>query len=135
MVETFETLKTKIGDWVGVDIQRLPEQVRGDALNLIQRQVTRNHDLRYGEVDDSIPLTASVANYTLPANWRNPISLWYINPVTSARIDVVRLSKDEFDIRHPVVGDTGTPINYTIWGSTLSFGRSEYRACLWKNHR
>ena len=122
MAETFETLKTKILDWLGVDVQRLPEQARGDAINLIQRQVMRNHDLRYGERSDTLALSVNDATYALDTDWRNPLSLWYINPSTGSRIDLVRLSKDEFDIRFPDPSDTGTPSNYAVWGTTLYVG-------------
>lgn len=122
MVETFETLKDKIGDWLGVDILRAPEQARGDAINLIQRQVMRNHDLRYGEIEDTLALVTGTRNYSIPDDWRSPLSLWYIHPGTSSRIGLVRLSKDEFDARYPDPAETGTPAHYTVWGTNLSIG-------------
>jgi hypothetical protein len=122
MAESFESLKAKMADWIGADALRLPEAVRGDCINLIQRQVMRNHDLRFGETADTLALISGDRDYPLPSTWRNPLSLWYTNPSTSARIDLVRLSKDEFDARFPSAADTGTPSHYTVWGLILYIG-------------
>lgn len=122
MAETFETLKTRIGDWLGVDTVRLPDAVRGDFLNLIQRRVMRSHDLRFGETTDTLAVAAQDGEYPLPTGWRSPISLWYLNPSTDSRIDLVRLSKDQFDALHPDPAVTGTPANYAVWGDVLYLG-------------
>lgn len=122
MAETFETLKTKMGDWLAVDTTRLPDSVRGDFINLIQRRVLRKHDLRFGEITDTLSVLAGTANYTLPTRWRSPLSLWYQNPVTESRIDLVRRSKDEFDALHSDSSETGTTSDYAIWGDTLYLG-------------
>ena len=122
MAETFETLKTKQGEWFGVDTVRLPNSVRGDIINLIQRQVMRRHDLRFGETTDTEALTPNNFSYTLPTLWRSPIHLWYINPTTNAYTSLRRRDKDEFDILHPDTTVTGPPLNYTVWGSALIIG-------------
>jgi hypothetical protein len=118
----FELLKVRIGDWLGADTNRLPEQARGDALNLIQRQVLCNHDLRYGEVNDTLTLQAGVPTYALPTEWRWVLSLGYTNPSTGSRIDLIRLSKEAFDIRYPDPTDTGPPRHYAIWETVLYIG-------------
>lgn len=123
MAETFETLKARILDWLAADATRLPDAVRGDCINLIQRRVMRNHDLRFGETADTLALVANDHDYNLPVGWRSPLSLWYINPGTDARIDLVRKTKDEFDALYPdPTAGTDTPINYTVWGGLIYFG-------------
>lgn len=122
MAETFESLKSKIGDWLGVDTTRLPDSVRGNCINLIQRRVMRNHDLRFGEVFDTLAVASGDHDYTLPTGWRSPLNLWYINPTTSSRVDLTRIPKDRFDATYSDPSDMGTPAHYTIWGSTLYLG-------------
>lgn len=122
MAETYETLKSKLGDWVAADIKRLPELVRGDCINFAMREAMRNHDLRFGEISDTIALAAADREYDIPPEWRNPLSLWYVNPATDSKIDLIRLSKDEFDARYPDPTTTGTPRHYAAWGLVLYIG-------------
>jgi len=122
MPDTFEILKARIGDWIGADALRLPESVRGDCLNFIQRQVMRNHDLRFGETTDTLALVTGDRDYALPSTWRNPLSLWYTNPTTNSRVNLIRISKDEFDVRFPDPTAQGNPGHYAIWAQTLYVG-------------
>ena len=122
MAETFETLKAKLGDWFGVDTARLPDSVRGDTINLIQRQIMRRHDLRFGETTDTLALVAGTGSYTLPTLWSRPLNLWYTNPSTNSVTSLQRQDRDEFDLLYPDTTDTGTPLNYTVWGSSLIIG-------------
>lgn len=122
MAETFETLKALMGDWLGVDSVRFPDAARGACLNFIQRRVIRNHDLRFAEITDTLAVTAGIYTYVLPAGWRSPLHIWYINPSTEARIDLVRQAKDDFDARHSDPSILGTSTTYTIWGQTFYIG-------------
>lgn len=122
MAETFETMKTRLGDWMQVDTTRLPDAVRGYVINQVQKRIQRKHDLRFGEIVDTLAVTANDRDYDLPDLWRTPLSLWYINPETDARVDVGRLPKDLFDARYADTTETGTVANYTVWGNVLFLG-------------
>ena len=122
MAENFESLKAKILDWLAIDAVRLPDAVRGDILNIVQRQTVRNHDLRFAEISDTMATVASASSYTLPTNWRSPLNLWYISPNTGARVDLGRIPKDEFDTLYPDATKTGSPANYTVWGDLIYLG-------------
>ena len=122
MAETYESLKTKMSDWLGVDTTRLPDAVRGDCINLIQRRVLRQHDLRFGEISSTLAISANDRDYALPTGWRSPLSLWYISPTTAARVALTWRQKDEFDAEHSDPTAGGSPVHYTVWGSLLYVG-------------
>lgn len=122
MAETFETLKTKLRDWLGMDTERLPDAVCGDCLNLVQRRIMRFHDLRFGETTDTFTATAGVPSYALPANYRSPLDFSYTHPATGSRAVLRRRQKDQFDALHPDSTKTGRPANYAIWGDQLYLG-------------
>lgn len=124
MAETFETLKTKMGEWLAVDTTRLPDSVRGDCINLVKRKVSRNHDLRFNEVDSTIAAGSGDRDYTLPSGWRSPLAIWYINPNTDELVPIVRISKEAFDANYPDPDETGTVTEYAVWGNVLYLGKT-----------
>ena len=122
MAETFETLKARLANWLDADLVRFPDDVRGDCINFVQRELLRKHDLRFGEAFDTLSLSASIREYALPATWRSPFTFWYESPTSGALIYLDSRTKDEFDALYPDSGDTGDPSDYTIWGTTLYLG-------------
>jgi hypothetical protein len=121
----FEAQKIKALSLVNPSFRALesrPLRINQQSLNLIQRQVLGNHDLRYGEVNDTLALQDGVPTYALPDDWRWVLSLGYTNPSTQSRIDLIRLSKEAFDIRYPDPTDTGPPRHYAIWETVLYIG-------------
>lgn len=128
MAETFETLKAKIRDWLGVDTTRLPDSVCGDCINLVQQRVMRKHDLRFGETADTMAVATNDFDYDLPVGWQSPLDFWYINPTTGSYVQLRRLPKDEFDSTYPDSTKTGTVAHYTVWGNTLYLGPTPERA-------
>lgn len=122
MAETYETLIDKMQEWLHVDSVRLPDTAAGLCLNLIQREALRKNDLRFGETEDSFQATAGDREYDLPTGWSRPLSLWFVNPSTESKVDIVRLEKDEFDGIHTEGLTQNTPRHYTIWGSVLLLG-------------
>lgn len=127
MAETFESLKTKIGDWLGADTTRLPTSVRGDLLNMAQREMLRKHDLRFGEVTDTFPTVSGTADYALPTGWKQPFSFWYVDPDTSGVVELAYLSKEVFDGRYPDTTKQAKPVAYTVWGSNIRLGKTPDR--------
>jgi hypothetical protein len=115
----FEDLKSSIGTWLDVDLNRLPNESRGQIINICQRELLRTYDLRFGEVTADIALSDGLAFYTLPSGWSRPYSLWYYS---SGKQNVDYLTKEEFDIKYPLATVEGAPLHYTVWGNSIFFG-------------
>ena len=127
MAETFTTLKSKIGDWLHTNTTRVPDTVRADLLNMAQRDLLGDHDLRFGEHADTFATVASQQTYTLPSDFSRPFTFWYEDPDNE---DVVFLDfkpKDEFDGLYPDATKTDKPVDFTIWGNTLYLGKTPDR--------
>lgn len=122
MAETYETLKARMGDWLGVDTVRLPDTVRGDCLNIVQRRLLRKHDLRFGEITDTLSITANDRDYTLPTGYRSTIVIWYTNPSSGSIITLNRKTKEAFDALYPDPSETGAVADYTVWGDLFYVG-------------
>jgi hypothetical protein len=122
VAETFETLKTQLNDWLGTDLTRFPDSVRGFCVNEVQRRLLRKHDLRFGEITDTLAVSANDGTYDLPSAWRSPLNFWYISPETQSLVSLANLQKDEFDARFPDPSETGTVTHYSIWGQVIYLG-------------
>ena len=127
MAKNFGELKTTLGAWFGANAVRLHPDIRGDILNIAQRELCRRLDLRYNEVSDTFSTVANDPTYDLPATWSRPYRLWYLDTETDGRVTVDFLLKEEFDTRFPDPTQTGKPTYYTVWGSSLYLGKTPDR--------
>ncbi len=119
---TFGELKAKVGDWLSASTARLSDTVRGDLINMQQRELLRLHDLRFGEFsDDSVTPSGSRAS-TLPANFSRPLMFWRLGS-TGALIQLNQIQEiDTFIGRYPDGTKMGTPVDFTIYGNEAWFG-------------
>jgi hypothetical protein len=118
----FEELKTAIGDWLGKDYQQLPDTVRGQLINMAQRDMLRSYDLRFGEYLYPLSTTSSNPEYPVPTGYSRTYSIWYMDGVD--KIDLIPLTKEEFDRKYAANTTTGSPAHYTIWANKLYVGPS-----------
>jgi hypothetical protein len=116
---TFEDMKTEMGTWLAVDAIRLPLATRGMIINVCQRELLGAYDLRYGEVTVDIPTEYNKPNYSRPAGWVRPYSLWYYS---DGKVNLDYKTKEEFDIIYPDASAKGPPIHYTLWGDYIYLG-------------
>ena len=116
---TFEEMKAAMGTWLDTDLNRLPNESRGQIINICQREILRVNDLRFSEKTATINAVDATASYDLPAGWSRPYSLWYYS---SGKHDIDFLSKEEFDIKYPDPTSKGVPKHYTVWGEYIIFG-------------
>jgi hypothetical protein len=123
MAETFATLKARLADWLNIrSTDRLGESVRGDAVNMAIRDLSRDHNLWFCEASDTFPTVASTYSYSLPARWIRPHSLWYLDSAGS-KVDLTYKTKEEFDYWYPrPTTVSGKPTDYTWWGNNLILG-------------
>lgn len=132
MPVTFENLKTKIGEWLGIDQEdddeRLPLATRGDIINIVMRDYLRRRESRFGEFSDTFPTVASQKNYAVPSTWSKPGQIWYINPDTANVVFLTYYAnKQLFDKKFPDATKTGDPEAYTIWAEEILLGKTPER--------
>lgn len=128
MGKTYAELKDSLGQWLGMNLKRLPDAIRGDCINIAQRELCRLLNTRYNEVTDTFATVAGTASYALPATWKQPYQLWYLDPDTGGRVDVNFLLKEEFDDRYPDPTKQAKSAHFTVWGSSLYLGSTPDRA-------
>jgi hypothetical protein len=116
----FEDLKSSLGDWLGKDYTQLNDTIRGQLINMAQRELLRNADLRFGEYIYSFNTVASQAAYDVPTGYSRTYSIWYMGG--GEKIDLVFLTKEEFDKKYEDNLVTGLPANYTLWQNKLYMG-------------
>lgn len=131
MGKTFEQLKASIGDWLQVNTNRVADTVRGDLINMAQREIMRNHTLWFGETSDTFPTVAGTNGYDFPTGFvrfqthgdANGSPIWYLDD-DNAVVWVKYLPKDEFDATYggETSADYSEPINYTLWGGQVILG-------------
>lgn len=104
MTVTFEQLKIKIQEWLGVneetDDERLPNSVCGDLINICSREYLRRRESRLGETTTPIGVSALTSAYAYPQAFSKPRKLWYVNTDSAVKV-VARLDKDIFDVTYP----------------------------------
>jgi hypothetical protein len=127
VAKTYAELKTALGDWLGQNALRLPLAVRGDILNIAQRELCRMLAMRYNEVSDTFVTMAGTRTYALPATWSRPYELWYLDSETDGRVDLAFTLKEEFDWLFPDATTTAKPTHYTVWGGNLFLGATPDR--------
>jgi hypothetical protein len=88
----FEDLKSSLGDWLGKDYTQLNDTIRGQLINMAQRELLRNADLRFGEYIYSFNTVASQADYDVPTGYSRTYSIWYMGG--GEKIDLVFLTKE-----------------------------------------
>ncbi len=128
MGKTFADAKLALGQWLGMNAVRLPDEVRGDILNMARRELSRLYDLAFNEVEDSFTTEAGERAYDLPAGWSRPYQLWYTHPEHGGVVTLDLLSREAFDRRFPDETTTGKPTAYTVWGGQLLLGQTPDRA-------
>jgi hypothetical protein len=116
----FEEMKAAMGSWLDTDLNRLPNETRGQIINICQKELLRKYDLRFAESSAIISTTNGIPGYNLPTGWSRPYSLWFLS--SGQKIDINFLTKEEFDIKYPDDTSTGTPKNYTVWGDEIILG-------------
>ena len=125
MAETFLTLKSKVATWMGADsTNRFPEAVRGDCVNMAIRGLLKKYELRFGEVVDTLPVSAGDHDVAMPTRFISFDSLWYINS-DSALVELEYVGKKAYNRRYPNPSDTSSranPIHYTFFGSVVYLG-------------
>ena len=125
MPPTFSDLKTKMGDWLAVDTNRISDSVRGDCVNLSIRHLAREYDLWLGEKTGSLgPSDVGTFELAVPADFSRPIDLAYIDPVSGKRVYLKQRSWEQFAILYPNLGSTpfGRPEHYAQFGGGIAFG-------------
>lgn len=126
MSETFETLKSHVRNWLGLDERRLPDSTAGMMINMAQRELLRKHDLAFGEHEDEAAVLQGVRNVPVPGLLRQPYTIWYIDD-TGNKYDLIYETKVDFDGLFPDATKQSLPGRYTWWGSILSLGHTPDR--------
>lgn len=116
----FEDLKTALGDWSGKDPNQLTDTVRGQLINMAQREILRDYDLRFGEYSYALNTVASQDDYPVPTGYSRTYSMWYMN--SGSKVNVLYMTKEEFDAKFGANSTTGKPANYTLWNNTVFLG-------------
>ena len=118
----FEDLKTAVGAWLGKDTGQLSDTIRGQIINMAQRDLLRSYDLRFGEYTYPLSTVASTESYAVPTGYSRTYSIWYMDGTT--KVDLIFLTKEEFDKRFEDNSDTDAPTHYTIWQNMIYLGPS-----------
>lgn len=116
----FEDLKSAIGDWLGKDTYQISETIRGQLVNMAQRDLCRSYDLRFGEYVNAINTVASQQEYDVPTGYSRTYSMWYMSG--GSKVDLIPLTKEEFDKKYEDNLTTGAPKHYCVWANHLYFG-------------
>lgn len=127
MSKTYAQLRTALGSWLGMNTTRLPDDVRGDMVNLARRELCRLHDMTFNEVSDTFATVAGTYLYALPAVWSRPYQMWYLDPDTGVRVEILYKSKEEFDILFPDSTTQGKPSVYTVWTGSILLAKTPDR--------
>lgn len=123
-MKTFEELKQSLSDYLGKDTISLPDSIRGDMINIAQREFTRLSNVRFNEHSDTFTTVASEENYVVPFGYKRPKgNFWYL--VGTDREIITYLDKAEFDVEYPEITDASNddkPVHFTIWAGNLTLG-------------
>lgn len=117
---TFEQLKDAISDWLAKDDNQITDTVRGQLINLAQRRILRNYDLRFGQYTQIQATAASDEDYDVPTGYSRTYEIWYMSG--GSKVSLIPLTKEEFDNKYEDNATTGAPKHYTIWSNTLYLG-------------
>lgn len=116
----FIELKQAMGQWLGVSEQELPDLIRGQIINIVQRAYCHLTESRFGETSDFFRTRLEIRDYPLPLGWSRPRSFWYQDPSNGS--DVVWIDyvqKDTFDLTFPTSGLLGSTFVAPVGGGTL----------------
>ena len=119
---THAQLRQRMVDWMAGNAKRLPPAVCTDILNIQQRDLCRQYDLRYNELQDTLTAIVGTNAYDLPAAWSRPYKLRYVDPESGGVVTVSWLLADEFDNLYPDPTSHGRPKHYTTWNDQLYLG-------------
>ena len=117
---TFEQLKDAITDWLGKDHNQITDTVRGQLVNMAQRRILRNYDLRFGEHTAAQDTANADPDYDVPAGYSRTYSIWYKSG--TEYYDLISLTKEEFDKMFGDNSATSNPTHYCIWENQLFLG-------------
>ena len=121
----FATLKTKLADHLGADLNRLSDSVRGDLINEAVRELCRGHDWLFNQVRGNITTVIGQQGYTV-ADFSRPLQMWYPSTSTPSQpVYIDQISREEYVDRFPDATNSsnrGTPTHYTFFsaGSSVS---------------
>ena len=123
-MKTFEQLKQSVADYLGKDTVSLPDSIRGDMVNIAQREFTRLTNTRYNEFSDFMALIAGAESYGHPIGYKRPKGdFWY--RVNGERKTLTYLDKAEFDVRYPDITNSANddkPAHFTSWKGAFTIG-------------
>ncbi len=122
---TFKDLKDGLADYIATTTTspRWSDATRGEMVNRAIDYICRKYDLRWNESTATIALVPGQQNYTLPTDYSRPFYAWFLDPVTAQARQITFLTKDRFDALYPNPALTANPGNFTVYGSTLQFGK------------
>lgn len=125
MAETFGTLKSKVATWMGADnTNRFPDAVRGDCVNMAIRRLLKKYELRFGEVVDTLLVSAGDHDVAMPDRFVSFDSLWYLNS-GGTLVELEYVTRKAYNRRYPNPSDASgraNPAHYTFFGSVLYLG-------------
>lgn len=81
--------------------ERLPDEIAGDIINIVQRDYLRRRESKLGEHSEVLNAVASTPDYTWPTGFSKPRKIWYLHPSTNKIVFLEYLDKDEFDAKYP----------------------------------
>jgi hypothetical protein len=118
---TFGELKTAIGTWLAKGDNNLPDEVRGQIINMAIREYCGRYDLRFGEYTADVSALATIPYSNLPTGFKRPFQMWYLTAINGLQ-HVDYLDREEFLIRYPDSTQTGDVKHYTIWAGKIWWG-------------
>lgn len=113
-------LQEKIGDWLQVNTERLPNTVRTDLLNMAQRELLEGNALHFGEATGSFDTVVGQEGYALPDDFILPGRLLYVGANRVREIDFV--SRDQFLNGYFGATGTGFPRHFTTFEGEWKIG-------------
>jgi len=117
----FGELKTALGSWMAKDTTALPDDIRGQIVNMAIQGYCRRFDLSYNEYTASVAAVANTAYSALPTGFSRPYQMFYLDSDNN-KVDVDYLTREEFIIKYPNSAETGDIKHYTIWAGKIWWG-------------
>jgi hypothetical protein len=118
---TFEELKSSVGSWMGKKESQLSDAIRGQIINIGQRELLRVNNLSFSQTTSPIVLVPNQVYTATPDRWSRPYSFTYANDGETEFVQFI--TKEEFDKRYPDSLATGDyPEHVTRWGNKLYWG-------------
>lgn len=129
MAWTFDTLKSSMGDHLGIpstDTRRLPDSVRDYIINVRHKEIARRINLRTGS-DTETYTTAAAGEYafSLPGDFGAVSNVTHYSSADAESIVLEGITMTEYDRKYLDLTDSdnwGDPLEWTIDGAYLKIG-------------